>query len=125
MKKAVINRKEKKRRNREQQIEKNKRNRGQNITDSNLQSIQVLGVNEVNMVNTHVSSVTTDNLHTNYVANSERRGLIDSLEDVSAFVMKITWRYGWPLFKMLDDEDYCADSNLAKFIMYEEGRTRD
>jgi hypothetical protein len=46
------------------------------------------------MVDTHVSSDTTDNLHTNYIANSERRGLMDSLEDVSAFVMKITWRYG-------------------------------
>jgi hypothetical protein len=73
------------------------------------------------MVNTHVSSVTTDNLK-NYVANSERRGLMDSLEDVSAFVMKTTRRYGWPLFKMLDDDDYCADSNFAKFIIKKCGR---
>jgi RNA polymerase subunit RPABC4/transcription elongation factor Spt4 len=81
----------------------------------------VLGINEVNMVNTctsNVSSVTTENcLLTNNIANSERRGLMDSLEDVSIFVMKITRRCGWPLFKMLNEEDYCADSYFAKFIM--------
>jgi hypothetical protein len=38
----------------------NKRHRGQIITDSNNQSIHVLGLKEVRMVNTHVSSVTTD-----------------------------------------------------------------
>jgi hypothetical protein len=126
MKKAARKRKEKKRRNREQHVEKNKRNRGQIITDSNLQYIWMLGVNDVNMINTYNNNalaVTMGNCFlTNYIANSETRGLMDSLGDVCDFVMKITWRYKWPLFKMLDDEDYSVNSNFSKFIMKKSGR---
>jgi hypothetical protein len=69
-----------------------------------------------------VSSTTEEVLLVNYVTNCEKRGLMDTESDVSAIVMKVTKRSGWPLFKMLDDEDYSVGSNFAKFIMKKVGR---
>jgi hypothetical protein len=66
-----------------------------------------------------MSSVTTADISgdefllSNYVSFCEKQDTMEKLIDVSAIIMKITHRHGWPLFKMLENDDYVADSNFA------------
>jgi hypothetical protein len=47
---------------------------------------------------------------------------MDTLEDVSAIMMKITRMYGWSLFKMLDAVNCTSESDFEKFIKKSSGR---
>jgi hypothetical protein len=90
--------------------------------DTLAHSIDQVHVNTSSGTNSAVSCATNDFLLANYVSNCEKRGLMDTESDVSVIVMRVTRRSGWPLFKMLDDEDYSAGSNFAMFIMKKIGR---
>jgi hypothetical protein len=90
--------------------------------DTLVHPINQVHVNTSSGTNSAVSCTTNDFLLANYVSNCEKRGLMDTESDVSVIVMRVTRRSGWPLFKMLDDEDYSAGSNFAMFIMKKIGR---
>jgi hypothetical protein len=86
-------------------------------TDSASHSIELVSGNPCRGTNSAVSSTTEDCLQIHYVLQCEKWGLMDTESDISVIVMKVTRRYGWPLFKMLNDEDYSAHSNFAKFMV--------
>ena len=52
-----------------------------------------------------------------YVAYCKHKGLMDAEKDLTEEVKRVTKKYGWKQFKILDNEDWRSESNFAGVIM--------
>ena len=58
-----------------------------------------------------------EDLTNNYLNYCTRKGLVDDEKDLTEEIKRVTKKYGWKTFKILDNDDWRSDSNFAGIIM--------
>jgi hypothetical protein len=87
----------------------------QRLSDGTVQK----NVNEMigKQVVTAISSGTASSLENDYIMQCRLQGTMDSTASFANEVKKITKRWGWKLFKMLNKDDYDYRSDFAECML--------
>ena len=79
--------------------------------------VDLFFVMEPELINVPPSTVHTEELKRKYIDHCKKIGTMDGDNDIKEEVKRVTKKYGWKSFKILEKEDYKWDSNFAGMIL--------